>query len=118
MAATLILESLQQTGIKIWATGEKLVVEPASLLTPELRQRIRAQKADLLALVSTQPPANDFAEPPAPTEIGAGLLGEWTTGVAQLQARRPPASISAWRWQQVTPCVRLVVASIGQPRGR
>jgi hypothetical protein len=101
VAAALILETLKQSGIRIWATGEKLVVEPASLLTPELRQGIRAQKSHLLALVGTQPPANDFAEPPEPAEGDAGLLREWTAGVAQLQTRRPPTSIAAWRWQQV-----------------
>lgn len=52
IAATLIRE-LADTGIRLSADGDRLHVEAKSgTLTPELRQRLTANKADLLAALS------------------------------------------------------------------
>lgn len=101
-SAAFILESLGRSGIKIWATGDKVVVEPASRLSPELRENIRTHKAGLLAaLVQGHPSADYCAGRVASTEVGTGVPREWTEGFARLQVTRPPAAIEAWRWQQV-----------------
>ncbi len=100
-SAALVLKSLDQNGIKIWTAGDKLIVEPASLLSPELRENIRAHKAALLAaLVKGHSSTNDCPGR-ASAAIEAAVPREWAEGFARLQATRPLAAIEAWRWQQV-----------------
>lgn len=53
-AATLIRE-LADTGVRVSATGDKLHVEAKpGTVTPELRDRLKAHKAELLPLVRTR----------------------------------------------------------------
>ena len=101
-SAARLLETLGREGIKVSAAGDRLVVEPASKLNPELRESIRSHKADLIeALAGARPLADDFPERAALAEIGAGVPREWAEGFARLQVIRPPAGIAVWRWQQV-----------------
>lgn len=64
MAGLDVLEDLSRAGLKVWAESGKLIVEPASRLTPELRERITANREALLA--DAIPPldytATDLAE--------------------------------------------------------
>ncbi|MGH9428885.1 MAG: hypothetical protein ACRD2L_21580, partial [Terriglobia bacterium] len=55
------LLSLEQRGLRFTPEGDRLAVEPAGLLNDELRQEIRARKADLLHLL-TRPHINAQGE--------------------------------------------------------
>jgi hypothetical protein len=49
-----ILEDLRQVGIHVTPRGNDLLVCPASKLTPELRERLRAAKAQVLAALRSR----------------------------------------------------------------
>jgi hypothetical protein len=51
-AATDVLAELRQRGITVTADGEYLRLRPSTALTPELRERARAVKPELLALLA------------------------------------------------------------------
>ena len=60
-AATLIREC-QSLGINLAPNGDKLRVRPAERLTPELRARLLAAKAEVLAELAATPQPWDAAE--------------------------------------------------------
>lgn len=51
MTPAMILEECSQRGIRLSPHADKLVIEPASRLTDELRQAIRSAKAEILRLL-------------------------------------------------------------------
>jgi TubC N-terminal docking domain len=68
MNATCFLDDLRRRGITIAAAGDNLRVSPASALTAEDRELIRAHKADLLSLLGR----------PTPEDVAAALAwAEW-----------------------------------------
>lgn len=55
MGARDLLAELACLGVTVTADGERLIIQPASKLTDELRAALRAHKAELLAAVSAPP---------------------------------------------------------------
>ena len=55
MGARDLLNDLSQAGLTIESDGSHLLIRPASLLTDELRSRVREAKPELLALLSEDP---------------------------------------------------------------
>lgn len=60
-AALALLQELAALGVTVRSRGPDLVLRPASALDPALRERLRAHKADLLALLAARaaPPPGD-----------------------------------------------------------
>lgn len=50
-----VLRDLAGRGLRVFVDGGEIVVEPASSLTPDLLQRIRSSKADILAFLTPSP---------------------------------------------------------------
>jgi hypothetical protein len=65
MSAAELLLDLDRLGIQLEADGERLRYFPRSALTPDLLARLKAHKADLLAMLRPSPDAD--AALPAPT---------------------------------------------------
>lgn len=105
MGARDILTALQAAGFQVLAVGDRLRVEPASLLTPELLTTLRQHKPELLTLLSetagigtgspAEPPPAPRPTAPArrPFGLTAGELAEahrepWTAAdIARFLAR-------------------------------
>jgi|MudIll2142460700_1097286.scaffolds.fasta_scaffold23847_4 hypothetical protein len=51
MTAQAILDHLEQNGLKVKASGDKLLVAPRGVLTPEIRDLLRQRKLEILALL-------------------------------------------------------------------
>src|SRR2546427_2630896 len=65
MTATVLLDELRTKGVQLTIEGEHLAVDaPKGVLTDELRQAIRTQKAALLALLTASSP--DASSSPKP----------------------------------------------------
>ena len=74
MSPSALLACLNESGFAVRADAGRLLVSPASQLTPELREEIAAAKADLLELlaVEAQTPLEQFLlahSPLSPVEI-------------------------------------------------
>lgn len=62
-----LLATLRELDVKVWAEGEQIRVStPKGALQPELRQKIRDHKAELLVLLRTAQAASDNAKAPIP----------------------------------------------------
>jgi exodeoxyribonuclease-5 len=61
-----LLARARRLGLIIRADGADLVINPASLLTPELRASLRAAKPDLLALIRAEADTNALAQASVP----------------------------------------------------
>jgi TubC N-terminal docking domain len=48
-----LLEALRAIGVEVFPRGETLGIRPASKVPPELKERLRAQKAEVLAVLKT-----------------------------------------------------------------
>jgi hypothetical protein len=64
MSAVHLLADVAQRGITLEARGDRLRYHPRSALTPDLAERLKAHKAELLALLRPTPHA--ALPPPAP----------------------------------------------------
>ena len=63
MTAAALLAELGDRGIELWAEGERLRFRaPAGAMTPELRERIRARRAELLARLAGERPLSSSQE--------------------------------------------------------
>ena len=51
MSAAQLLADLERRGIRLDADGERLLFHPRSALTPDLLDRLKAHKAELLTLI-------------------------------------------------------------------
>lgn len=80
-SASDLLSTLQAAGFTLTVRAGKLIVAPASLLTPELTEAIRQHKAGLLALLATDRPLSPLEKfvaghtPAASVEIFIELPG-------------------------------------------
>jgi hypothetical protein len=73
MGAADLLERIALAGVKLAAMdSDRLWAEPAELITDELRNLIRANKADLLRLLA----ANEPAPSGTPADIDGGKLAD------------------------------------------
>lgn len=77
MTASAILTTIAAAGLTVTADGDRLAVRPRDRITPEVRDLIRARKAELLALLA-EPPAtadtdDNWEERAAIAEHDAGL---------------------------------------------
>src|SRR5262249_4906008 len=52
MTAAAVLTELRARGVNISARGDRLLVEPASALTPDLRARVLEHKPELIAILA------------------------------------------------------------------
>jgi TubC N-terminal docking domain len=50
-----ILEELKAIGVEVIPTGDSLAIRPASKVPPELKERLRAHKAEVLAVLKSRP---------------------------------------------------------------
>ena len=67
MGARDLLNDLAEAGMTIRADGNRLLIRPAEKLTDDMRQALRAAKAELLAELGARPAnANPTALPPSP----------------------------------------------------
>jgi len=62
MKATTLIESFSARGFSVWADGDAIKVAPSSALTDEDRAVIRERKAELLALLRSDPGADENPE--------------------------------------------------------
>jgi hypothetical protein len=67
-----LLHEVQALDVRIEREGETLRFRPASRLTPEIRERLRQHKAELLDRLAETVP--DPPPPPSPTSTGDPLL--------------------------------------------
>jgi hypothetical protein len=58
-----VLEELQALGVDLIQDGENLVISPASKVPPELKERLRAAKAEVLAVLKARPTAPKTGKP-------------------------------------------------------
>lgn len=96
MTAEALLEQLERSGLKIKASGDKLLVAPRGGLTPEVRDLLRQRKREILALLQ-KPVA-------APTEMLPTLADEealyrlwWRTLPNKPLARRADGHLVYWQ---------------------
>jgi hypothetical protein len=70
-----LLSELQRQGVTLQAEGDRLRVKaPKGTLTPEVRQALTAQKAELLRLlVDSPPPPAAFPREPPPADVVGGI---------------------------------------------
>lgn len=52
MGARQLLHDMADAGLSVTADGDRLLIRPAALLTDAIRERVRAEKPDLLALLT------------------------------------------------------------------
>ncbi|KAA0681860.1 hypothetical protein [Roseomonas genomospecies 6] len=104
MVAPTILATIAAAGLTVTADGDRLTVRPKDRITPEVRDLIRARKAELLALLA-EPPAtadadDDWDERAAIAEHDAGLPRSTAETVADachpLQHGAEPANWREW----------------------
>lgn len=72
-----LIEELEAIGVEVFSRGETLGIRPASKVSPELKERLRAQKAEVLALLKA-----------AQTTQTANLIScryDWITGYRGLR---------------------------------
>ncbi len=95
MTAQAILDHLERNGLKVKASGDKLLVAPRGVLTPEDRDLLRQRKPEILALLQ-KPVA-------APTEMVPSLADEeslyrlwWRTLPDKKLARAHDGHLAYW----------------------
>ena len=58
MDANVVLDRLSELGVTVWADGDKVLIQPASKVPTELKDAVRENKPELLALLSGPPNAD------------------------------------------------------------
>lgn len=81
MSATELVLDLGRLGIRLEADGERLRYYPQSTLTPDLLDRLKAHKADLLAALRPTPKSAALSKPPSeapskPTKAACRCVSE------------------------------------------
>jgi hypothetical protein len=91
VSAQKLLADLQEKGFALAPEGDGIWVTPSSRLTAELRQAIRAAKADLRALLSPTLPSKDRKDPASTVQTATTTPWDQPAAdavVAGLQERR------------------------------
>jgi hypothetical protein len=85
-----ILDELKALGVEVFPQGENLVIRPASKVPPEMKDRLRAHKVEVLAALST-PRRNP---PPGKPCHACGSRTFWRSvyGVVICYRCHPPAN--------------------------
>lgn len=92
MGAQELLADLAGAGLTVMADGDRLVIRPASKLTDLIRAALREAKAEVLALLST----NEPAQKPGALDLAAVA---WTDAdIEQFLDRR--ARLIRWGWAE------------------
>lgn len=74
MNAARLLDELQTIGVKVWPdAGQLRFKAPAGVMTPDLTERLKAAKPELLAILAGQPAANDDTPPEQDLPLLAAL---------------------------------------------
>mgnify|MGYP001193073149 CR=1 FL=1 len=68
MGASLALDTLHQAGLSARLDGDRLILSPARLITPELRKLVRAHKPELMESIGG-PTANDRTADPLTVDV-------------------------------------------------
>src|SRR4030042_1131328 len=92
MTATDLLADMNRAGIELQADGDKLRYRPLSAMTPDLAERLKACKPELLALLNKTPDIP--ARPPARPGYFVGLT--FSAGRGAWQQHRIDAAHRAW----------------------
>ena len=102
--ATALLAELTHRGIELQVRGDRLRYRPRSALTQELAERVRAHKAELLAILA---PSERYSPPPpespAPFNFVDGLMdfgdicAGWTPANWAAELRRKADRCDAYR---------------------
>ena len=93
MSAAELLLDLGRLGIRLEADGQRLRFHPRSALTPDLLERLKAHKADLLALLRPAPeaaPALPVATNEAPAQPTRPICRCGSTTWRDVVLRHPP----------------------------
>lgn len=86
MGARDLLADLAGLGVTVTAHGDRLVIRPASKLTDDIRERLRAAKPELLAVLAGKPECRPYRLTSA--EADAAHADPWDDGaIARFQAR-------------------------------
>lgn len=101
-ARQLINECEEQGGHIVLIGSDRLRIERGESLPADLIERIRANKPQLIEVLSRveTPDQDDIEERAALVEYGAGVPREWAEGFALLHPDRPPAGVPCDRWQR------------------
>lgn len=107
---TELLQELKAIGVEVMPQGDNLAIRPASKVPPELKERLRAHKAEVLAILKAKParlavPPERNGQEPAPCGT-LNCAGCYSIGTIDGRERfvHPPKlgdEYSAWlaRWQ-------------------
>ena len=95
-----LLVQLREKGVEIKSNGDRLVIDaPKGAITPDVRDALAANKAELLKILNTPPPTErpvspaPTQEPPAPTRVEDPVVTTSTAAPpARAQSVAPPAS--------------------------
>ena len=90
MSAAAVLADLKHAGATVTVEGDNLRVTAPVAVPVEVLDRLRAHKAEVVALLSRRKP-----EPAADA-----MSREWAEGFARLQTMSPPANVPPRRWEQ------------------
>ena len=84
-----ILEELKAIGVEVVPQGDNLAIRPASKVPPELKERLRQHKAEVLAILKARP------ECPGPDKC----VGCYSVGVLDGRERliHPPGASADWK---------------------
>lgn len=108
MSARELLVQLKEKGVDLKANGDRLVIDaPRGTITPDLRDALSANKAELLKILSAPPIEN--ARPRAPEPVAPPAA----RAISQTERRGEP-SAPAHERQQVSPETSSIVEEIGQ----
>jgi hypothetical protein len=66
-----VLDELRAIGVEVVPFGDNLVIRPASKVPPELKERLKANKAEVLAALKARPATQPEPSPPVTTSTPA-----------------------------------------------
>ena len=89
-----VLDELEALGVKVIPDGPDLVIQPASRCPPELKARLRAEKAEVLATLRAQPRVLNPLDDPLVQEF----IKRFDAEVEAVTPCPPPPG--ALRWKQ------------------
>ena len=89
MSAAQLMTELTRLGIRIEAHGDRLLYSPRSAVTPDLADRMKAHKGELLAILRRDPeaPAIDLSQRNGSMASGPGSAGRQPAISARFDAR-------------------------------